>query len=288
MDRSIFAVIGGDARQIALANMLAAEGITVYCSGFELSAQLLVGTASTDPVTAAMMADIVILPLPPTRDGKTLNAPLSTYRITLEENFCAALSGKEVFTGMADRLRKSSPSFAPLNLIDYGEKEEFLQRNAQATAEGALAEIIANCPRTVSGSRILITGCGRIVSYLAPMLRALGGNVTVAARRTEDRAKISALGMEALTFGRAARRAREFSVIVNTVPAPVLDARFIGEVQDDALLIELASAPGGIDIESCVKRNIRVINAPGLPGKYSPITAAEIIKETVMSILEEG
>ena len=288
MDRSIFAVIGGDARQIALANMLAAEGITVYCSGFEHAAQQLVGTASTDPITAVLMADTVILPMPPTRDGETLNAPLSTYRITLDDEFCSALSGKEVFTGMAGKLREVSPAFSQLNLIDYGVSEAFLQRNAEATAEGALAEIIANYPRTICGSRILITGCGRIACFLAPMLRSLGGDVSVAARRPGDRAKTSALGMEALTFGRAARKARDFGLIINTVPAPVLDGRFIDGISPDALLIELASAPGGIDLAACKKRNIRVIGAPGLPGKYSPLTAAVIIKETVMSILEEG
>ena len=288
MDRSILAVVGGDARQIALANMLAAEGSTVYCSGFEHSAQQLVGVASTDPLTAVLMADIVILPMPPTRDGQTLSAPLSTYRIELNDDFCAALVGKAVFVGMAEKLRRISPAFAQLNLFDYGASEAFLLRNAQATAEGALAEIISYCPRTISCSRILITGCGRITGYLAPMLRALGGEVSVAARRPSDRAKITALGMHALSFGRAARRAKEFNIIVNTVPARVLDVHFIEGLSPDALLMELASAPGGIDREACDVRNIRVVQAPGLPGKYSPLTTAEIIKETVMSILEEG
>ena len=288
MDRSIIAVVGGDARQIALANMLAAEGSTVYCSGFEHSAQQLVGIASTDPLTAALMADIVILPMPPTRDGQTLSAPLSSYRIELDGEFCEALTGKAVFAGMADKLRAVSPAFSRLNIYDYSASEAFLLRNAQATAEGAIAEIIANYSRTVCGSAFLITGCGRITGFLAPMLRALGGRVSVAARRPSDRAKTASLGMEALTFGRAARKAKEYDVIINTVPARVLDSRFIDSVSPDVMLMELASAPGGIDTAACEKRNIRVLRAPGLPGKYSPLTAAEIIKETVMSILEEG
>ena len=288
MDQSIFAVVGGDARQTELANMLAAEGNTVYCSGFEHSAHQLVGTASTDPLTAVLMADNVILPMPPTRDGKTLCAPLSTYRIELNDEFCSALVGKAVFVGMAEKLRAVSPAFAQLNLYDYGASEGFLLRNAQATAEGALAEIITQYPGTVCGSNILISGCGRITGFLAPMLRALGGSVSVAARRPSDRARIASLGMEAFTFGRAARRAKKFNVIINTVPAKVLDSRFIEGLSQDALIIELASAPGGTDTDACERRNIRVLHAPGLPGKYSPIAAAEIIKETVMSILEEG
>lgn len=288
MDKSIFAVVGGDARQIALANMLAAEGITVYCSGFEHALEQLVGTASTDPITALLMADTVILPMPPTRDGRTLNAPMSTYSIMLDDEFCMTLIGKTVFAGVAGKLREVSPNYAQLNIYDYYADESFLLRNAQATAEGALAEIISNYPRTVCGSRILLTGCGRITRFLAPMLRSIGGKISVAARRQSDRSMIVSMGMDALTFGKAMRRARDFDIIINTVPAPVIDKGFVDALTPEAFLIDLASAPGGIDLEACKKRNIRAFQSLGLPGRYSPVTAAEIIKETVMSILEEG
>lgn len=287
MDKSIFAVVGGDARQAALANMLAGDGITVYCAGFEQSPHLLTGTASTDPLTAVLMADTVILPMPPTRDGKTLNTPLSTYRIELDEEFCTALRGKVVFVGIAGKLREISPSYAKLNIFDYYANESFLVRNAQATAEGALAEIITNYPQTVCGSSILITGCGRITRFLAPMLRNLGGKVAVAARKSKDWAWIQAQGMDSFSFNKAMRRAKDFDIIINTVPAPIINEKFVDGVSDNAVLIDLASLPGGIDFEACERRGIKAWRALGLPGKYSPTTAAEIIKETVMLILEE-
>jgi Prephenate dehydrogenase len=287
MDRCTFAVIGGDARQAALSNMLAAEGITVYCSGFEQAAELLTGTASTDPITAALMADVIILPMPPTRDGTTLTAPLSTYQINLDEAFCGALSGKAVFAGIAQKLRAVSPSYAQLDVYDYCASDSFLIRNAQATAEGALAELISKYPRTICGSSHLITGCGRITGFLAPMLRALGGKVTVAARKPSDRARMLSLGIDALTFNKALRKAKDFDVIINTVPASVIDRRFVDAISPETFLIDLASSPGGIDLEACGRRKIKPLQAPGLPGQYSPVTAAEIIKDTVMSILEE-
>lgn len=288
MERSVFAVIGGDSRQIALANILASEGITVYCSGFEHSKGQLIGTASTDPLTAAHLADAVILPMPPTRDGKTLHAPLSTYRVSLDGEFCEALRGKSVFVGMAEKLREVSPSYSSLDLFDFSASEVFLQRNAEATAEGALAGIISDYPRTVCGSKVLLAGYGRITGFLAPMLRAVGARCSVAARKPADRAKAASYGMEALTFSAAKSRAKDFDIIVNTVPAMVIDEKFIDRLSPDTALFELASAPGGIDAEACRARNILFVPLPGLPGKYSPLTAAEIIKDTVMYILEEG
>lgn len=288
MDKSIFAVVGGDARQAALANMLASEGITVYCAGFEHSPHLLTGTASTDPFTAVLMADTVILPMPPTIDGATLNAPLSTYQIRLDDEFCTALRGKVVFAGIASKLREVSPNYAKLNIFDYYANESFLLRNAQATAEGALAEIIVNYPRTICGSRILVTGWGRISRFLAPVLKNLGGNVSVAARKPRDWSWIEAVGIESLSFNKSLRKAKEFDIIINTVPAPVIDEKFIDGVSNEAMLVDLASLPGGIDFAACERKQIKAFRALGLPGKYSPITAAEIIKETVMLMLEEG
>ncbi len=288
MDKSIFAVIGGDARNAALANMLAAEGITVYCSGFEHSPQLLTGVASTDPFTAVLMADTVILPMPPTVDGAVLNAPLSTYKITLDDEFCEALRGKVVLAGIAGKLKAVSDSYAKLNIFDYYANESFLLRNAQATAEGAAAELIVRYPRTICGSEILITGCGRISRFLAPLLRSFGGSVSIASRKAEDMAWTVSSGMKALSFTKAMRMAREFDIIVNTVPAMVINHSFVEGVSENAMLMDLASLPGGIDFEACEKKHVNAFRALGLPGKYSPLTAAEIIKDTIMLMLEEG
>ena len=54
------------------------------------------------------------------------------------------------------------------------------------------------------------------------------------------------------------------------------------------MLMDLASLPGGIDFAACERKKIKAFRALGLPGKYSPLTADEIIKETVMLMLEEG
>lgn len=291
MDNSVWAVVGGDARQAALARLLAAEGNTVYCAALDEAVGSMPGAASTDPGTAIRLADYVILPMPPTRDGTTLFAPLSRVSVPLDDKLCTALRGKTVFVGMASRLRAVSEAYAALPLRDYYESEPFLLRNARATAEGTLAEIILHSPRTVCGSRILLTGCGRITRSLAPMLRQLGAGVSVAARGAADRAWAESVGIEGLTFPKAARCAGQFAVIVNTVPAPVIGADWIEAIASaasDPLLLELASAPGGIDADACERHALRLLRAPGLPGRTSPLSAAENIKETVMLSIEEG
>ena len=51
--------------------------------------------------------------------------------------------------------------------------------------------------------------------------------------------------------------------------------------------IELASAPGGLDADAAACSALRVIRAPGLPGRVAPVTAAAILRDTLYNIWTE-
>ena len=53
------------------------------------------------------------------------------------------------------------------------------------------------------------------------------------------------------------------------------------------LLLELASAPGGIDAAAAHERGLRYIRAPGLPAKYAPERAAVILRDAVYAAAAE-
>ena len=54
-----------------------------------------------------------------------------------------------------------------------------------------------------------------------------------------------------------------------------------------SLLIDLASKPGGVDIEEAGNAGVKTIWALSLPGKVAPISSGEIIARTILNILEE-
>ena len=80
-----FAVIGGDLRSAYLAGLLAADGYKVITSGFDSTDLPPCVTGCTNPAQAVTLADCVILPLPVTTDGTTVNAPFSRMRIPLDQ-----------------------------------------------------------------------------------------------------------------------------------------------------------------------------------------------------------
>lgn len=167
----------------------------------------------------------------------------------------------------------------------YAHLEEYQIANAQLTAEGAVALLR---PETgLSGAHVLLLGYGRIARLLARELQKAGALVTAAARSGEQRAWAEAEGIEALPLDELSGALDRFDVIIGTIPAPVLTEPLLALVRKDALLLELASAPGGIDAAAAHERGLRYIRAPGLPAKYAPERAAVILRDAVYAAAAE-
>ena len=167
----------------------------------------------------------------------------------------------------------------------YAHLEEYQIANAQLTAEGAVALLR---PETgLSGAHVLLLGYGRIARLLARELQKAGALVTAAARSGEQRAWAEAESIEALPLDALSGALDRFDVIIGTIPAPVLTEPLLALVRKDALLLELASAPGGIDAAAAHERGLRYIRAPGLPAKYAPERAAVILRDAVYAAAAE-
>lgn len=142
-------------------------------------------------------------------------------------------------------------------------------------------------PITLHSARVLILGFGRVGKLTAHRMGALGAKVTVSAQSYEDLAWAAAYGYETDRLEDLAWELGGFDLVVNTIPAPVLDERRLRWVAPGAFLLDLASAPGGIDRAAAQRRNLQVLQAPGLPGRVAPVTAAAAIRDAVYHILWE-
>ena len=75
--------------------------------------------------------------------------------------------------------------------------------------------------------------------------------------------------------------------VVNTVPARVLTDAMLCCLREHALLLELASPPGGFDRTAAENMGLRTICAPGLPGRCAPWTAAELMRAEILRALDQ-
>lgn len=163
----------------------------------------------------------------------------------------------------------SHPALTQYPSIDLLRDEMYLAKNAAITAHCAIRLAMQHLPATLEGCPVLVIGWGRIGKCLARLLKGLGAEVTVAARKSTDRAMLSALGYTCVPI--IDLDVSAFRVIFNTVPVVVLHGG------GDALKIDLASKQGILAED--------VLWARGLPGKDAPETSGQLIAETVIRSL---
>ncbi len=219
--------------------------------------------------------DVYVFPIPISLDGKTLNnsnVRLNTDKIikNIPESALVLTGGKTVNGS-----------------IDIVNRDDFSYKNAVPTAEGAIALAMNSTDITLADSKILITGFGRVSKILLQKLQGLCSNITVALRNKSDMELIETLGIKAIPIEKIADNIKSYNIIFNTIPHKIFQREILLKADNKNLFIELASNQLGFDIEAIKELNINYINAPGLPNKVAPITAAYILAETIMNILEE-
>ena len=98
-----------------------------------------------------------------------------------------------------------------------------------------------------------MTGYGRIGKVLSEMLKGLGANVTVSARKPADLAWIQLNGYQAVQTSQLADLSGNFDFVFNTIPSFIFTRKVLSRHHKDTLFIELASTPGGFDKEAVSK-----------------------------------
>ena len=279
-----FAVIGGDKRQLYCARALADDGFEVVLGGFDKVISMR-GVELCTPEEAAQKGEVIILPLPSVNKDGNVPAAFSDKNISLME-LSPYLAGKRVFCSMKEKVTEFAPNLNPMLLSDYYAREDFVLSNAYVTAEGAVKIALEKFEGTINGAKVLVCGFGRIGKALTKVLSGFSPRLTVSARKSEDLAAIRLLGARAVRTDMLYKE-KPFDIIISTVPALVFGPELLAKIASDAVVIDLASLPGSVDFEAARRLQTDTVHALSLPGKSSPKTAGEIIKDTVYNILEE-
>ncbi len=287
-------VLGGDTRQVALAEYFAAAGFTVWVWGLPQTLLPVTILPSDNWQEAVVRADVVVLPLPASPDSKHLNLPLAVEEQLKPPRVVDIVHALPTHTllagGRFSPVLKEIIGQAGVHFFDYFESELLQQKNAIPTAEGAIEVLMREVPRTIRDLPVAVTGFGRVSRALVKLLLAMGARVTVAARKAADLEAACTMGCSTVHIdGKEALFALSegYAAIFNTVPHWLFDEHVLMKFSKDTLLIDLASSPGGIDANAAASLGIRVIWALSLPGKYAPQTAGEIIAETILTYMRE-
>lgn len=284
MKNSKIAFIGGDKRMFFCAEALYDMGYECALFGFDKISGHASSTRCATLQDCVINSSAIILPLPLTRDGKTVNS-LGRSEIMLSDVFEIA-TGIPIFAGnVTSEVAQLAQSFGH-TISDYYENETFIYKNALATAEGAVFLAMQHSDKTLFGSKVLITGFGRIAKYTARLLDSFGADICICARKEQDRAYAQTLGYTAIDFESLKSEIHGFDIAINTVPANVFSEQVLSNMQSDQIYIELASAPYGTSKTLADKYNIEICDGRGLPSRYSPRSAGGFIADEISRELE--
>ncbi|MDW2797747.1 dipicolinate synthase subunit DpsA [Clostridium boliviensis] len=275
-----FLLLGGDSRQLYLSRILSENGFfNVLHSG---------GDDPDFSLKEAMEnCDIILCPIPFTRDKISLSSEHVISNLGIGDLLSHLTSNHILFGGSIPSYVKEYARKNEIGCFDYMDMEDVTIKNTIATAEGAIAEAIRLSPGCLHQSKCLITGFGRCARTLALKLKGLDLTITIAGRKANQLALASSMGFQTVLLCDLEKEIGRYDFIFNTIPALVIPEELVSLAARTATIIDIASAPGGVDFEACRQQGIRAKLCLGLPGIYAPETSAKILYEAILTCLSE-
>ena len=191
------------------------------------------------------------------------------------------------YAGMIDTESLEILENASIKCIDYMKSDKLTIYNTIATAEGIIAEAIIHKNTNLHGSSTLVLGYGKCAKTLAHKLSGLSADVTVAARNNDELEAAFSLGYETMPLSVLKESIHNFEYIFNTIPTLILDEEILEHVNKDSIILDISSAPGGIDKNAAMKYGITVYHSLGIPGRFSPKSSGEAVGRHLIEIISK-
>jgi dipicolinate synthase subunit A len=283
------AFMGGDARQLEVIQRFTELDATVFLFGFNNLGRQLSGVTNSEPSAEVLkQIDAFILPPVGTDDTGRVESIFSHNELVLTDELIGALPvHAKVYTGMAKTYLKRLCQAHNISVIELFDRDDVAIYNSIPTAEGALMMAIQNTDITIHGSICMVLGFGRTGFTMARTLQGLGAVVKVGVKQPEHFARAWEMGFQPFYTTDLYTEVANIDLLFNTIPTMIITAQVITNIPHRAVIIDLASKPGGTDFRFAEKRGIKALLAPGLPGIVAPKTAGRIIANALSQLIEE-
>jgi dipicolinate synthase subunit A len=280
---------GGDARQLEVIRRLTEQDASITICGFDRLETSFPGVVRAEWQPGVLrQADALVLPPVGTDDDGTISAIFTERELKLTDDFMDALPKScKIYCGLAKTYLRKLAEKHHIKLVELFERDDVAIYNSIPTAEGAVMMAIQNTDITIHGSNCIVLGLGRTGLTLARTLQGLGANVKTGVRSEDSFARAYEMGFEPFYIPDLARQTGNIDLLFNTIPNMIITAQVIAGLPLRAVIIDLASKPGGTDFRFAEKRGIKALLAPSLPGIVAPKTAGRIIANGLIQMLLE-
>ncbi|QAY65644.1 dipicolinate synthase subunit DpsA [Paenibacillus protaetiae] len=281
--------LGGDARQLEVIRKLSEMDASVTVCGFDGLHSSLDGAVYAEFEEQLFdNIDVLLLPAVGTDDQGIVPAVFSDREIKLTDQHIARLPKHcKVYTGLAKPYLRQICEMHSIGLIELFDRDDVAIYNSIPTAEGAVMMAIQNTDITLHGSRSMVLGFGRTGITLARTLQGLGAEVLMGVHKSEHFARAQEMRFTPFYTDRLSQYVGNIDLLFNTIPTMIVTAQIIANLPPRAVIIDLASKPGGTDFRFAEKRGIKALLATSLPGIVAPKTAGRIIADCLIQLITD-
>jgi len=282
-------VIGGDARQIEIIRKLSTLDAQISMVGFEQLDDGFIGASKKQLEDIDLSTvDVILLPISGINDQGEIETVFSNETVTLTAELLKQTPANcVVYTGITTSYLDNMVNEANRKLVKLLERDDIAIYNSIPTVEGTVMMVIQHTDITIHGANVIVLGLGRVGMSVARTFKALGANVKVGANESHLLARATEMGVTPFHLSTLKTEVCQADIIINTIPAPIVTATVIAEMPTNALILDLASKPGGTDFRYAEKRGVKALLAPGLPGIVAPKTAGQILAKVLSQLLLE-
>ncbi|GGH82045.1 dipicolinate synthase subunit A [Pullulanibacillus pueri] len=282
-------ILGGDARQLEVISKLNELDATLDLVGFDQLDRYYTGVSKVDLEDIEYeKVDAIVLPVSGTNGDGVVETIFSDKTIRIHEDWLKKTPEHcVIYSGITTPYLSNCAKKCNREVVKLFERDDVAIYNSIPTAEGTLMIVIQNTDITIHQSNVIVLGLGRTGMTLARTFDALGANVRVGAREPESLARIREMGMTPFQIKDLESQVVDVDVCINTIPAKVLTGKVLSRVPSRALIVDIASNPGGTDFRYAEKRGIKALHVLGIPAMVAPKTAGRIIGNVLSELLLE-
>ena len=283
------AILGGDLRQCYCAEYLLSVGWQVTCfhtPDFPFHGSIRIAGCLPQALEGT---NIILAPTPLSKDNTWLfQADTQKPPCLLASLWDSLLPGQTLAApsfGEETRLLLQEKSCRALQL---SQAREYAVENSLLTAEGLLSEVIQKTPFSLSSAHVLLLGYGCCGSAIGKMLLPICRSITVLEWELGRQAQAKKDGICPVAAGSLPNVLPTCSLLINTIPAHVLEPQLMQKLPGSCHIFDIASAPFGFSKNITEKYLMPYFRVPGIPGRFSPATAGQVIGKTIERISDYG
>lgn len=228
--------------------------------------------------------NILVLPIQGIdKNGKIFGSDIDFCEYVGENNFSLVITGKKtlLFENIIEKFGIKSYS--------YLEDLQFQLINTILSVEGSISDLIANTDFSLYNAKVLILGYGKIGKILSKHLKKMGSEIVIACRDQKDIISAYMNEYKVVNINDISNKCLStVNIIVNTIPVNILTDNQLTKINNSCYFLDVASKPGALLSEQNKQIKFKFKQLLGIPGLYSPKSAAKAIYSSLKTFLRGG